>query len=87
VSYASKQHNFNMALLNFRLSVTVIFLWTARLVSAQVSPIVDLGYAQYQGTVNTANNVTHFLGIRYAAPPSGESSPHSHSIPTKLNGK
>ncbi|KAJ6458024.1 Alpha/Beta hydrolase protein [Mycena vulgaris] len=42
---------------------------------AQTAPIVDLGYAQYQGTVNTANNITNFLGIRYAAAPSGEASP------------
>ncbi|KAJ7738845.1 Alpha/Beta hydrolase protein [Mycena maculata] len=34
------------------------------------SPIVDLGYAQYQGTVSPAN-ISHFLGIRYAAAPLG----------------
>lgn len=39
---------------------------------AQSFPIVDLGYAQYQGSVNTANNITHFWGIRYAAPPLGK---------------
>ncbi|KAJ6582727.1 Alpha/Beta hydrolase protein [Mycena vulgaris] len=39
---------------------------------AQTAPIVDLGYAQYQGTVNTANNITNFLGIRYAAAPLGD---------------
>ncbi|KAJ7319041.1 Alpha/Beta hydrolase protein [Mycena albidolilacea] len=33
---------------------------------------VDLGYAQYQGIVNTASNITHFLGIRYAAAPLGD---------------
>lgn len=44
----------------------------APLVMAQASPIVDLGYAHYQGTVNTANNITNFLGIRYAAPPLGD---------------
>ncbi|KAJ6537723.1 Alpha/Beta hydrolase protein [Mycena capillaripes] len=36
------------------------------------TPIVDLGYAQYQGTVNTTTNITTFLGIRYAAAPTGE---------------
>ena len=40
------------------------------------TPIVDLGYAQYQGVpsvdpVNNASN-TNFLGIRYAAAPTGE---------------
>lgn len=33
--------------------------------------IVNLGYAQYQGSVDTATNTTSFLGIRYAAPPVG----------------
>ncbi|KAG1838526.1 Alpha/Beta hydrolase protein [Suillus subalutaceus] len=32
------------------------------------APIVNLGYAQYQGSVDTATNITSFLGIRYAAP-------------------
>ncbi|EIW84339.1 alpha beta-hydrolase [Coniophora puteana RWD-64-598 SS2] len=35
------------------------------------APIVDLGYAQYQGTYNATDNLTSFLGIRYAAPPTG----------------
>ncbi|KAG0708779.1 Alpha/Beta hydrolase protein [Suillus ampliporus] len=36
------------------------------------APIVNLGYAQYQGSVDTATNITSFLGIRYAAPPVGD---------------
>ncbi|KAF8144537.1 Alpha/Beta hydrolase protein [Mycena galopus ATCC 62051] len=35
------------------------------------TPIIDLGYASYQGTVSAAN-VSHFLGIRYAAAPLGD---------------
>ncbi|KAG2111829.1 Alpha/Beta hydrolase protein [Suillus clintonianus] len=34
--------------------------------------IVNLGYAQYQGSVDTATNTTSFLGIRYTAPPVGD---------------
>lgn len=34
---------------------------------------VNLGYATYQGTFNSSANTTKFLGIRYAAPPVGES--------------
>ncbi|KAJ7432394.1 Alpha/Beta hydrolase protein [Mycena latifolia] len=34
--------------------------------------IVDLGYAKYQGSVDTSANITTFLGIRYAAPPTGD---------------
>ncbi|KAJ7314648.1 Alpha/Beta hydrolase protein [Mycena albidolilacea] len=36
------------------------------------TPVINLGYAQYQGTVNTTTNITTFLGIRYAAPPIGD---------------
>ncbi|KAJ7056822.1 Alpha/Beta hydrolase protein [Mycena amicta] len=39
------------------------------LVSAQ-TPVVDLGYAQYQGS--TTANITSFLGIRYAQAPLGD---------------
>ncbi|KAJ7104745.1 Alpha/Beta hydrolase protein [Mycena epipterygia] len=35
-------------------------------------PIVKLGYATYQGVVDTSSNITTFLGIRYAAPPVGD---------------
>ncbi|KAJ7909694.1 Alpha/Beta hydrolase protein [Mycena leptocephala] len=38
---------------------------------AQAAPIIDLGYAQYQGTVSAAN-ISHFLGIRFAAAPLGD---------------
>jgi len=34
-------------------------------------PVVDLGYAQYQGSTNGTTDITSFLGIRYAAPPIG----------------
>ena len=41
-----------------------------------VTPIVNLTYAQYQGvpTLDRVNNetITHFLGIRYAAAPTGK---------------
>ena len=41
--------------------------------SETTAPIVDLGYAQYQGSADVQTNITSFLGIRYAAPPVGES--------------
>ncbi|KAJ7149773.1 alpha beta-hydrolase [Mycena crocata] len=44
--------------------------------SAHWQPIVDLGYAQYRGSVDPssiqAGNITSFLGIRYAAAPLGD---------------
>ena len=39
-----------------------------------MAPIVDLGYAQYQGYFDAPMNITNFLGIRYAAPPVGQCS-------------
>ena len=37
------------------------------------APIVDIGYAMYQGIYNASSNTTDFLGVRFAAPPVGES--------------
>lgn len=34
--------------------------------------VVDLGYAEYRGVTNASINVTTFLSIRYAAPPTHE---------------
>ena len=36
------------------------------------APIIDLGYAQYQGVYDSVNDVTNYLGVRYAAPPTGQ---------------
>ncbi|KAF7350386.1 Carboxylic ester hydrolase [Mycena venus] len=54
-------------------------IWTATAILATLraqagvpAPIVDLGYAQYQGSVNASTNVTSFFGIRYAAAPVGD---------------
>lgn len=33
---------------------------------------VDLGYARYSGSFNSSTNTTHFFGVRYAAPPTGD---------------
>ncbi|KAJ4480045.1 Alpha/Beta hydrolase protein [Lentinula aciculospora] len=35
-------------------------------------PVVDLGYAQYRGVFDPVHNLTSYLGIRYAAPPTGD---------------
>jgi hypothetical protein len=39
------------------------------------APIVDLGYATYQGSTDLSTHITSFLSIRYAAPPTGELMP------------
>jgi hypothetical protein len=36
------------------------------------APVIDLGYAQYQGTYDPTINVTGYRGIRFAAAPSGK---------------
>ncbi|KAJ7077237.1 Alpha/Beta hydrolase protein [Mycena epipterygia] len=54
--------------------------------SAQTGPIVDLGYAQYQGAVDAATNITNFLGIRYAAPPIGDLRFRAPQPPTNTTG-
>lgn len=36
------------------------------------TPIVDLGYAQYQGTYDPDANISYFFGVRYAQAPVGE---------------
>ncbi|CAK5266644.1 unnamed protein product [Mycena citricolor] len=55
--------------------------------SAQVqSPIFDLGYAKYQGAVNTTTNVTSLIGIRYAAPPVGDLRFRAPTAPANVSG-
>ncbi|KAJ7681346.1 Alpha/Beta hydrolase protein [Mycena rosella] len=49
-----------------------VILIAAVVTPAHTSPIIDLGYAQYQGSVDASTNVTSFLGIRYAAAPIGD---------------
>ncbi|KAF8158970.1 Alpha/Beta hydrolase protein [Mycena galopus ATCC 62051] len=40
--------------------------------AACAGPVVDLGYAQYEGVVDTELNITAFRGIRYAASPTAK---------------
>ncbi|KAF1926615.1 alpha/beta-hydrolase [Didymella exigua CBS 183.55] len=39
---------------------------------AAKAPTVDLGYAVYEGSLDTNNSINAFKGIRYAAPPFGK---------------
>lgn len=52
------------------------------------STTVDLGYASYQGSLNSSANITSFLGIRYAAAPVGTLFPVAddcHYLPNLLS--
>ncbi|KAL1742073.1 Alpha/Beta hydrolase protein [Schizophyllum fasciatum] len=40
--------------------------------SVAAGPAVDLGYATYEGAFDSESNITQFLGMRYAAPPTGD---------------
>ncbi|KAJ7505620.1 Alpha/Beta hydrolase protein [Mycena galericulata] len=55
-----------------RLAFWATIVIAAPSINAQVSPVINLGYGQYQGTVNTSTNLTTFLGIPYAAAPIGD---------------
>lgn len=50
-----------------------------------VSPTVPLGYSTYQG-VPYANGITEWLGIRYAAPPTGDLRFAAPADPYHLDG-
>ncbi|SJL12160.1 uncharacterized protein ARMOST_15581 [Armillaria ostoyae] len=53
-------------------ALLIILASALQLCGAQSTPVVDLGYAKYRGTFDTAgSNNTQFLGIRFAAPPTG----------------
>ncbi|KAJ3542368.1 hypothetical protein NMY22_g3532 [Coprinellus aureogranulatus] len=48
-------------------------------------PIVDLGYARYQGVSNVETGNTEFLGIRYAAPPTGKARWREPRLPDRVD--
>ncbi|KAK0463610.1 Alpha/Beta hydrolase protein [Desarmillaria tabescens] len=53
-------------------ALLIIFALVLPPCGAQSTPVIDLGYAKYRGTFNPAgSNNTQFLGIRFAAPPTG----------------
>lgn len=60
---------------------------SARHVARQSSngTTVNLGYASYEGTIDSTTNVTKFLGIRYAAAPVGEFPDPQTSVNLTIN--
>ncbi|KAK7050015.1 hypothetical protein VNI00_005446 [Paramarasmius palmivorus] len=52
----------------------------------QQGPIIDLGYARYQGVFNPTTNVTDFIGVRFAAPPTGQLRWQAPQPPTPTPG-
>ncbi|KAJ6585113.1 Alpha/Beta hydrolase protein [Mycena capillaripes] len=76
----------SLASLHKCLHLALIFLVSIRAVDSATTPVVDLGYAQYQGVVDTTLNITAFRGIRYAAPPTGHLRWQAPSPPSKIGG-
>ncbi|KAJ7238019.1 Alpha/Beta hydrolase protein [Mycena rebaudengoi] len=72
----------------FLKSLTRVWAVTTMLLAAhaQTGPTVNLGYAEYQGTVNSVINITNFLGIRYAAAPLGELRFRGPKPPANVSG-
>ncbi|KAF4597020.1 hypothetical protein EYR40_007470 [Pleurotus pulmonarius] len=50
------------------------------------APVVDVGNAKYQGTVNAATNISSYFGIRYAAAPIGDLRFRAPQSPPTLAG-
>ncbi|KAJ7205923.1 cephalosporin esterase [Mycena haematopus] len=73
-----------MSLVSLLCASLLIYARTAN--SAPPPPVVDLGYAQYQGVVNTSLGITSFLGIRYASPPTGNLRFQAPAKPPKVSG-
>lgn len=49
-------------------------------------PVVDLGYATYQGVYNETTNIQYFKGMRYAAPPTDDLRWKAPQPPQALQG-
>ncbi|KAJ7231422.1 Alpha/Beta hydrolase protein [Mycena rebaudengoi] len=75
--------------MHLRKSLARIYLATTVLVAVGAQtpgPIIDLGYAQYQGTINPATNITNFMGMRYAAAPIGDLHFRAPQPPANVTG-
>ncbi|KAL1742074.1 Alpha/Beta hydrolase protein [Schizophyllum fasciatum] len=57
----------------FVILLTISFsLLILKIPRATAGPTVELGYATYEGTFDDMSSITQFLGMRYAAPPTGD---------------
>ncbi|KAF8205833.1 Alpha/Beta hydrolase protein [Mycena galopus ATCC 62051] len=61
-------------------------LYAGPVISSPAAPVVNLGYAQYQGVVNTGLGITKFLGMRYATPPTGNLRFGAPQMPPSVHG-
>ncbi|TFK35577.1 Alpha/Beta hydrolase protein [Crucibulum laeve] len=68
----------------FSLLTTLGF--TIKVYASTVPDVVDLGYAKYQGFVNKNTSNTEFLGIRFAAAPTGALRWREPQTPSSIAG-
>ncbi|KAJ6572038.1 alpha/beta-hydrolase [Mycena capillaripes] len=68
-------------------SIILLCLSVTFVVAKSSTPkVADLGYAVYQSDINLADGVTSFLGVRYAAPPTGQFRWKAPRVPSKISG-
>ncbi|KAK0239582.1 Alpha/Beta hydrolase protein [Armillaria nabsnona] len=68
-------------------ALLLIFVAVLQPCGAQSTPVIDLGYAKYRGTFDPAgSNNTQFLGIRFAAPPTGSLRWQAPQMPSFVAG-
>ncbi|THV05588.1 alpha/beta-hydrolase [Dendrothele bispora CBS 962.96] len=69
--------------------LTVALLLAASVLNSYAqsdAPIVDLGYATYQGSFDPTTNVTNFFGLRFALPPTGDLRFQAPQPPANVSG-
>lgn len=62
------------------------FLAVVAVYAAQPNALVDLDYARYEGSINNRTGNIEFLGVRYAAPPTGQFRWRAPRQPQKVPG-
>ncbi|KZV68230.1 alpha/beta-hydrolase [Peniophora sp. CONT] len=75
-----------MLSLRVPLAVALLALGRARVVAQTTVKTVDLGYATYQTDASIVDGVTSFLGIRFAAPPTGDQRFRAPQPPATIYG-
>lgn len=83
---ALDNHRFNILAMSWTVVTVSLFALLYYLTTASAAAsVVELDYAAFQGTA-LSNGVTQWLGMRYAAPPTGDLRFAAPQDPPKING-